>query len=100
MVDGGAFDGDKAYKDSKLCNVLFTRELSKRLSASGAKGVTVNCFSPGLITKSGLFRNRECAVHLDGILFAESRPNEPENPVVWLAEKSMQKQWITSVFSV
>lgn len=58
-MDGGAFDGDKAYKDSKLCNVLFTRELSKRLKASGAKGVTVNCFSPGLITKSGLFRNRE-----------------------------------------
>lgn len=59
MVDGGAFDGDKAYKDSKLCNVLFTRELSRRMAASGARGVTVNCLSPGLITKSGLFRNRE-----------------------------------------
>jgi len=27
MVDGEKFDADKAYKDSKLCNVLFTREL-------------------------------------------------------------------------
>ncbi|KAH8046941.1 hypothetical protein JL721_12282 [Aureococcus anophagefferens] len=26
MVDGGAYDPDKAYKDSKLCNILFTAE--------------------------------------------------------------------------
>jgi protochlorophyllide reductase len=26
MCDGGAFDGNKAYKDSKLCGVLFARE--------------------------------------------------------------------------
>ena len=37
MIDGGAYDADKAYKDSKLCNVLFASELSRRLSASGSK---------------------------------------------------------------
>ncbi len=37
MVDGGAYDADKAYKDSKLCNMLFTRELSRRLEAAGSK---------------------------------------------------------------
>lgn len=57
MVDGGLWDGDKAYKDSKLCNVLFTRELARRLKAKGSK-VSVNCFSPGLITRTGLFRNQ------------------------------------------
>jgi len=57
MVDGGAFDGDKAYKDSKLCNVLFTREMQRRLSDRGSK-VTCNSFSPGLITRSGLFRDQ------------------------------------------
>uniref|UniRef100_A0A7S3YA04 protochlorophyllide reductase n=1 Tax=Heterosigma akashiwo TaxID=2829 RepID=A0A7S3YA04_HETAK len=57
MVDGGAFDGDKAYKDSKLCNVLFTTEMQRRLAAKGSK-VTCNCFSPGLIPTSGLFRNQ------------------------------------------
>jgi len=57
MVDGGAFDGDKAYKDSKLCNVLFAREMQRRLTAKQSK-VTCNSFSPGLITKSGLFRDQ------------------------------------------
>jgi protochlorophyllide reductase len=48
MVDGGTFNADKAYKDSKLCNVLFTRELQRRLDQSGS-GIKVNCFNPGLI---------------------------------------------------
>lgn len=57
MVDGEAYNGDKAYKDSKLCNVLFTRELQRRLeSADDTKKIVVNCFSPGLITSSGFFR--------------------------------------------
>ena len=34
MLDGSAvFDGDKAYKDSKLCNVLLARELNRKLAA-------------------------------------------------------------------
>eukprot|EP00591_Stephanopyxis_turris_P006985 CAMPEP_0195522836 /NCGR_PEP_ID=MMETSP0794_2-20130614/21387_1 /TAXON_ID=515487 /ORGANISM="Stephanopyxis turris, Strain CCMP 815" /LENGTH=450 /DNA_ID=CAMNT_0040652685 /DNA_START=36 /DNA_END=1388 /DNA_ORIENTATION=+ len=57
MVDGGSFDADKAYKDSKLCNVLFTRELQRRLDSSGA-GINANCFSPGLIVGTGLFRDQ------------------------------------------
>ena len=57
MVDGGTYNGDKAYKDSKLCNILFTRELQRRLESSEAtKNIVVNSFSPGLITSSGFFR--------------------------------------------
>jgi NAD(P)-dependent dehydrogenase (short-subunit alcohol dehydrogenase family) len=33
-----------AYGTSKLCNILFTRELAKRLD-----GVTVNCLHPGFV---------------------------------------------------
>ncbi len=33
-----------AYKRSKLCNILFTYELSRRLTGST---ITANCFSPG-----------------------------------------------------
>jgi retinol dehydrogenase 12 len=40
------FSGSRAYANSKLCNVLFTRELSRRLEGSG---VTANCFHPGFV---------------------------------------------------
>jgi len=54
MVDGAVvFGGAKAYHDSKLCNVLFSREAHRRW---GAGGVSVRSFNPGLITDTGLFR--------------------------------------------
>ena len=53
MVDGNPYNGDKAYKDSKLCNVFFCRELTSRLSD---KNIIVNAFSPGLITSGNFFR--------------------------------------------
>ena len=59
MCDGGAFDGNKAYKDSKLCNVLFARELARRAEAAG---VVVNAFSPGFVPSSGLFRAQSAPV--------------------------------------
>lgn len=56
MVDGGAYDPDKAYKDSKLCNMMYMAEASRRLAPLG---VTVNAFSPGLIADpKGFFRNQ------------------------------------------
>lgn len=55
MIDNSAFNADKAYKDSKLCNVLTTQHLARQLQAKQAR-VTCNCFSPGLIPTTGLFR--------------------------------------------
>ena len=56
MLDGSQpYNADKAYKDSKLCNVLFARELERRLQAAGSP-VQVNSFGPGLITRTGFFR--------------------------------------------
>jgi len=40
------FDGNKAYADSKLLVIYFTKSLAKRLSA---KNVTVNALHPGVI---------------------------------------------------
>ena len=58
MVDGGAFDPDKAYKDSKLCNMLFMAEAARRWGGGGG-GITANAFSPGLIADpNGFFRNQ------------------------------------------
>src|SRR6202048_4729989 len=36
----------KAYGRSKLCNILFTRELARRLHSMG---VTANCLHPGFV---------------------------------------------------
>ncbi|HEX4571505.1 MAG TPA: SDR family oxidoreductase [Dongiaceae bacterium] len=40
------YDGYKAYGRSKLCNILFTRELARRLAGTG---VTANCLHPGFV---------------------------------------------------
>jgi len=40
------FSGFKAYGRSKLCNILFTRELARRLEGTG---VTANCLHPGFV---------------------------------------------------
>src|SRR5262249_44844426 len=39
-----SFGAMKAYGRSKLCNILFTRELAHRLQGTG---VTANCLHPG-----------------------------------------------------
>ncbi len=41
-----SFGPMKAYARSKLCNILFTRELSRRLQGTG---VTANCLHPGFV---------------------------------------------------
>ena len=40
----GKFDGQLAYKNSKLANLLFAKELARRLEGTG---VTVNSICPG-----------------------------------------------------
>jgi NAD(P)-dependent dehydrogenase (short-subunit alcohol dehydrogenase family) len=40
------FSAMKAYRRSKLCNILFTRELARRLHGTG---VTANCVRPGFV---------------------------------------------------
>jgi hypothetical protein len=41
-----SFSAMKAYGRSKLCNILFTRELARRLRGTG---VTANCLHPGFV---------------------------------------------------
>lgn len=40
------YSGFKVYSRSKLCNILFTRELARRLAGTG---VTANCLHPGFV---------------------------------------------------
>ena len=52
-AEQSADDGRRRYTTSKLCNMLFTYELDRRLD----HGVTVNAFDPGLMPGSGLARD-------------------------------------------
>ena len=73
MLDGNdRFDGEKAYKDSKLCNVLLGRELSRRL-AEQASPFPVLSWSPGLVIprgNEGFFRTSRACNPLGMTLFA------------------------------
>ena len=42
-----SYSGFRAYGRSKLCNILFTRELSKRFVGTG---ITANCLHPGFVS--------------------------------------------------
>lgn len=55
MIDGGEFDGAKAYKDSKVCNMLTMQELHRRYHEE--TGITFASLYPGCIAETGLFRN-------------------------------------------
>jgi protochlorophyllide reductase len=55
MIDGKPFKAGKAYKDSKLCNMIISRELHRRYHAS--TGITFNTLYPGCVADTPLFRN-------------------------------------------
>jgi len=58
MLNGGPFSAEKAYKDSKLCNLLMARELERQLRQQG-QSLPVLAWSPGLViprSSGGFFR--------------------------------------------
>ncbi|HEY9619601.1 MAG TPA: protochlorophyllide reductase [Crinalium sp.] len=55
MIDGKKFEPVKAYKDSKVCNVLTMRELHRRYHDS--TGIVFSSLYPGCVATTALFRN-------------------------------------------
>jgi protochlorophyllide reductase len=55
MIDGKPFKAGKAYKDSKLCNMMMSRELHRRYH--GTTGIIFNTLYPGCVADTPLFRN-------------------------------------------
>ncbi|XP_067932659.1 retinol dehydrogenase 12-like [Watersipora subatra] len=51
LTKKGTFSGLQAYKNSKLCNILFSYQLADSLSGTG---VSVNCINPGNIPSTQL----------------------------------------------
>lgn len=54
-IDGKKFKAGKAYKDSKLCNMMTSRELHRRYHES--TGIAFNTLYPGCVADTPLFRN-------------------------------------------
>ncbi|MEA5550981.1 protochlorophyllide reductase [Anabaena cylindrica UHCC 0172] len=55
MIDGKKFEPVKAYKDSKVCNVLTMKELHRRYHES--TGITFSSLYPGCVATTALFRD-------------------------------------------
>lgn len=56
MVDGKPFLGAKAYKDSKICNMMTVNELHSRFHDK--TGITFSTLYPGCIAETALFREK------------------------------------------
>ncbi len=60
-AEGAGAIGRQRYTTSKLCNIFFTYELSRRLEQQGLstdqKPLTANAFNPGLMPGTGLARD-------------------------------------------
>lgn len=71
----------QAYARSKLCNVLFTRELQRR-----RPDLAVNCFHPGLIrTGFGKSDGRLARLGMTAAGVFMRAPTSGARPLVWLA---------------
>jgi len=79
--------GPTGYGTTKLCNILFTRELARRIAGTG---VTANCLHPGFVatrfgdSAGGLFR---VGIAIAKRLFALS-PDEGAKTLVYLASSA------------
>ena len=55
MIDGRPFKPGKAYKDSKLCNMMMSREFHRRYHDK--TGIVFNTLYPGCVADTALFRD-------------------------------------------
>ena len=81
-----SYNGQKAYDQSKLANLLFTYELARRLEG---RGVTVNAIHPGFVETNlgknnvGIFKPLVSLFHIGG-----ATPQEGARPIAYLASSS------------
>jgi len=81
-----SFSGFKAYSQSKLAIILFTRILAKKLEG---KGVTVNCVNPGM-TRTNLGRDAGI-VYRAGFKLMSKAPKKGAETSIYLASSDEVK---------
>jgi retinol dehydrogenase-12 len=76
----------RAYSQSKLANILFTRELARRIRGSG---VTANCLHPGVV-RTGFGRRGPISIRVGtrivGLLLLS--PKKGADTAIWLANSA------------
>jgi len=78
-----SFRATRAYSCSKLCNILFTRELARRLHGTG---VTVNCLHPGFVATRFADESGGLISHLAWLAkFFAISPAEGAQTIIYLA---------------
>jgi NAD(P)-dependent dehydrogenase (short-subunit alcohol dehydrogenase family) len=83
LQSAGTYRPFVGYATSKLCNILFTRELARRLAG---QGVTANCFSPGFVATR--FADESGGLYAIGVRVAKLfaiPPKEGAETLVYLA---------------
>ena len=88
------YSGFRAYSQSKLCLILFTRLLSNRLEGTG---VTANCVHPGMV-KSNLSRDSGLALRFFFKLLGTS-PEKGARTSVYLASSPKVEEVTGEYFS-
>jgi NAD(P)-dependent dehydrogenase (short-subunit alcohol dehydrogenase family) len=80
-----AYEGRKAYAQSKACNRMLTWAFARRLEGGG---ITANAMAPGLVVQTGLYRDASPAVkllmHALGLFFGRSIAQGADT-AIWLA---------------
>jgi len=77
------YSGFSVYGRSKLCNILFTRELARRLAGTG---ITANCLHPGFVATR--FGNENGGLFAMALGFAKNFALSPEQgaaTIIYLA---------------
>src|SRR6202140_222576 len=76
--------GFTRYGETKLANIMFTRELARRLEGTG---VTAYCFHPGLVA-TGFNRNNGALMSAAMVIIApfSRSPRKAAQTLVWLAD--------------
>jgi NAD(P)-dependent dehydrogenase (short-subunit alcohol dehydrogenase family) len=86
QFERGRYNGIEAYRQSKLANILFTKELARR---SRGSGVTSNCFHPGGVrtnlVQSGPWYYRLIWAIIDPFLVS---PRKGADTAIYLASSS------------
>jgi NAD(P)-dependent dehydrogenase (short-subunit alcohol dehydrogenase family) len=88
---------NKAYGDSKLANILFTRELSRRFSA---EGITTAAFHPGGVATNFSVGSTSPMRFVYGTALKRVliSPEKGADTLIWLASTRPDEDWVSGEY--